>query len=333
MPKPKSLAGRIALVTGGAGGIGTAIAARYLAEGACVVLADIDAAALDGTVGDARHAPTATTMSAASLMDVTDEDGRRERLRRGGRRVRRHRHPRLQCRHLLVGADRGDHARHVEPQHGHPGDRLFPRLARGLPADEAAEARRRRSSSSPPRTASPPRPTPPPTAPPRPPRSTSPAASRSKARRRRHPRQRRQSRRRAARLEDLAGEWREQRAAAYKMKPDELEEHYRQRSLLKRQRLPRGHRRGASTSSPPTSRRNRPATSSTSTPATCRASRGNVALSFRPEPRPQPLAGGRRRSQLSLNRRRLKTFGGSRVYSSPARSCINGRLIAAASAA
>jgi NAD(P)-dependent dehydrogenase (short-subunit alcohol dehydrogenase family) len=30
------------------------------------------------------------------------------------------------------------------------------------------------------------------------------------------------------------GEWREQRAAAYKMKPDELEEHYRQRSLLKR---------------------------------------------------------------------------------------------------
>ena len=40
------------------------------------------------------------------------------------------------------------------------------------------------------------------------------------------------------------GEWREQRAAAYKMSPDELEEHYRQRSMLKRQRLPRGHRRG-----------------------------------------------------------------------------------------
>jgi NAD(P)-dependent dehydrogenase (short-subunit alcohol dehydrogenase family) len=34
------------------------------------------------------------------------------------------------------------------------------------------------------------------------------------------------------------GEWREQRAAAYKMKPDELEEHYRQRSLLKRNVLP-----------------------------------------------------------------------------------------------
>ena len=47
MPKPKSLAGRIALVTGGAGGIGAATAERFLAEGACVVLADIDAQALD----------------------------------------------------------------------------------------------------------------------------------------------------------------------------------------------------------------------------------------------------------------------------------------------
>jgi len=46
MPKPKSLAGHIALVTGGAGGIGRATAARLLTEGACVVLADIDEAAL-----------------------------------------------------------------------------------------------------------------------------------------------------------------------------------------------------------------------------------------------------------------------------------------------
>jgi rhamnulose-1-phosphate aldolase/alcohol dehydrogenase len=52
MPKPRSLAGRVALVTGGAGGIGRAIAARLMGEGASVVLADIDAQSLDATVAD-----------------------------------------------------------------------------------------------------------------------------------------------------------------------------------------------------------------------------------------------------------------------------------------
>ena len=47
MPKPKSLAGRVAFITGGAGGIGSAIASKMLSEGACVVLADIDQASLD----------------------------------------------------------------------------------------------------------------------------------------------------------------------------------------------------------------------------------------------------------------------------------------------
>ncbi|KAB0570797.1 bifunctional rhamnulose-1-phosphate aldolase/short-chain dehydrogenase [Brucella pituitosa] len=46
MPKPKSLAGRIAFITGGAGGIGYATAERLASEGACVVLADIDAGSL-----------------------------------------------------------------------------------------------------------------------------------------------------------------------------------------------------------------------------------------------------------------------------------------------
>ena len=52
MPKSKSLAGRVALVTGGAGGIGQAIAARLMGEGACVVLADIDPQSLDAAVAD-----------------------------------------------------------------------------------------------------------------------------------------------------------------------------------------------------------------------------------------------------------------------------------------
>ncbi len=54
MPKPKSLAGRIAFITGGAGGIGRAIAQRLIGEGACVVLADIDKASLETTVAEFR---------------------------------------------------------------------------------------------------------------------------------------------------------------------------------------------------------------------------------------------------------------------------------------
>ncbi len=46
MPPPKSLAGRVALITGGGGGIGRAVAERLLDEGACVVLTDIAEGAL-----------------------------------------------------------------------------------------------------------------------------------------------------------------------------------------------------------------------------------------------------------------------------------------------
>ncbi|MGQ3200640.1 bifunctional aldolase/short-chain dehydrogenase, partial [Microbacterium aurantiacum] len=44
MPKPKTHQGRIAFVTGAASGIGKAIAGRLAAEGACVVIADLDLA-------------------------------------------------------------------------------------------------------------------------------------------------------------------------------------------------------------------------------------------------------------------------------------------------
>jgi rhamnulose-1-phosphate aldolase/alcohol dehydrogenase len=72
MPKPKSLAGRVALITGGAGGIGSATAERYLAEGACVMLADIDEAALDRTAGALAQRFGKDVVRSASV-NVTDE--------------------------------------------------------------------------------------------------------------------------------------------------------------------------------------------------------------------------------------------------------------------
>ncbi|MGU3664199.1 bifunctional rhamnulose-1-phosphate aldolase/short-chain dehydrogenase [Methylobacterium sp. A49B] len=72
MPKPKSLAGRVALVTGGAGGIGRAVAAQLIDQGACVLLADIDAGALAEAEAGFVKAHGRDPIRSVTL-DVTDE--------------------------------------------------------------------------------------------------------------------------------------------------------------------------------------------------------------------------------------------------------------------
>ncbi|HEX4251199.1 MAG TPA: bifunctional rhamnulose-1-phosphate aldolase/short-chain dehydrogenase, partial [Pseudonocardia sp.] len=75
LPKPKPLAGRIALVTGGGSGIGRAVALRLAAEGACVAVADRDAEsarAVAREIGgpDAALAVTADVTSAGAIADA-----------------------------------------------------------------------------------------------------------------------------------------------------------------------------------------------------------------------------------------------------------------------
>ena len=70
MPKPKPLATRIALVTGAAGGIGKATAKRLAAEGACVVIADLDQAKAEAAAAEIGGSDVAIGVAA----DVSDED-------------------------------------------------------------------------------------------------------------------------------------------------------------------------------------------------------------------------------------------------------------------
>ena len=73
MPKPKALSGRIALVTGSAGGIGKAIAKKFAEEGACVIINDINSDRLDAATNEFQQLFGRDTASSV-LLDVTDND-------------------------------------------------------------------------------------------------------------------------------------------------------------------------------------------------------------------------------------------------------------------
>jgi rhamnulose-1-phosphate aldolase/alcohol dehydrogenase len=77
MPKPKTLSGKVALVTGSAGGIGKAVAKKYAEEGACVVLTDLDEERLEKTRLDfiekfGRDAVHAVAFNITDLANIID---------------------------------------------------------------------------------------------------------------------------------------------------------------------------------------------------------------------------------------------------------------------
>jgi rhamnulose-1-phosphate aldolase/alcohol dehydrogenase len=76
LPKPKPLATRVAIVTGGGHGIGKAIALRLAQEGACVVVADVDrqrAADVAQEIARTTGAFEMTDVALPAVVDVNDE--------------------------------------------------------------------------------------------------------------------------------------------------------------------------------------------------------------------------------------------------------------------
>jgi rhamnulose-1-phosphate aldolase/alcohol dehydrogenase len=73
MPKPKALSGRIALITGSAGGIGKAIAKKFVEEGAVVILNDMNAERLEAT-GEEFKGLYGKDSFATAVMDVTSAE-------------------------------------------------------------------------------------------------------------------------------------------------------------------------------------------------------------------------------------------------------------------
>jgi rhamnulose-1-phosphate aldolase/alcohol dehydrogenase len=73
MPKPKALSGKIALITGSAGGIGKAIAKKFAEEGACVILNDMNQGRLEEAKNEFNAEFGRDTFS-ANVLDVTQAD-------------------------------------------------------------------------------------------------------------------------------------------------------------------------------------------------------------------------------------------------------------------
>lgn len=73
MPKPKALSGRVALITGSAGGIGKAIAKKFVEEGAVVILNDMNAERLEGAGEEFKKVYGKDAYTTATL-DVTNAE-------------------------------------------------------------------------------------------------------------------------------------------------------------------------------------------------------------------------------------------------------------------
>jgi rhamnulose-1-phosphate aldolase/alcohol dehydrogenase len=73
LPKPKALSGRVALVTGSGGGIGKAIAKKFAAEGACVILNDINEERLEAAKAEFTKLFGKDSV-ATTLLDVTNSN-------------------------------------------------------------------------------------------------------------------------------------------------------------------------------------------------------------------------------------------------------------------
>ncbi len=79
MPKPKALSGRVALITGSAGGIGKAIAKKFAEEGACVIINDINEERLEGAKAEFIKTFGRDAV-AATLLNVTDAESTEKAL-------------------------------------------------------------------------------------------------------------------------------------------------------------------------------------------------------------------------------------------------------------